>query len=178
MPVEIDVVLVAASAKKLRKEVDKGRFREDLFFRINVIEIVVPSLRERRDDIELLVNQFLTEVTNRLGSQEKSVSKDALDLLVHYDWPGNIRELRNVVERAVVLARDNVIRPEDLPEEIGHKASFEEIPGQFKSSVKGFERELLLKTLKSCDNDKKLAAKVLGIGLSSLYRKLEEFNID
>lgn len=177
-PVEIDVVLVAASAQQLRIEVKEGRFREDLYFRINVIEIFVPPLHNRREDIPMLAEYFLKEVTARLGSETKSISEETINLLIRYDWPGNIRELRNVIERAVVLSRDNTIRPEDLPEAIGDGSHVSGISSSFKSTVKGFERDLLLKTLKSCDNDKKLAAKVLGIGLSSLYRKLEEFDIE
>lgn len=177
-PVDINVVLIAASAKHLRNEVDEGRFREDFYFRINVIEILVPPLQNRREDIPMLVEYFLKEVTARLGSPTKSISEETINLLIRYDWPGNIRELRNVIERAVVLSHDDTIRPEDLPEVIGHGARDSGISSSFKSTVKGFERDLLLKTLKSCDNDKKLAAKVLGIGLSSLYRKLEEFNIE
>ena len=178
-PIAINLTIVAASARILRAEVEAGRFREDLFHRINVVEINVPPLRDRRDDIPLLAKHFLDDIGHRVGASARGLSLAAMASLQTYRWPGNVRELRNVVERAALVCDGDEIIPADLPDHIGDGVDrSDDGSAGYRSAVRGFEKELIQKTLANCNYDKKLTAKVLGIGLSSLYRKLEEFEIN
>ncbi|MBU1318271.1 MAG: sigma-54 dependent transcriptional regulator [candidate division Zixibacteria bacterium] len=177
-PVSIDLTIVSACAKDLREQVAEGTFREELFFRLNIIEIAVPPLRRRTGDIPELAEFFLKETTERIVSPVRSFSLVAMTALENHRWPGNIRELRNVVERAVVMCNDEEIQLQNLPDDITLNVPEQNRTTEYKTAVKSFEKDLILKTLTHCDNDKRLAAKILGIGLSSLYRKLEEFGIE
>ncbi|MFQ5499242.1 MAG: sigma-54-dependent transcriptional regulator [Candidatus Zixiibacteriota bacterium] len=176
--VALDLVVIAASARELRGEVDAGRFREDLYYRLNVVDIQVPPLRQRKEDIPVLARHFLAETRQRINTSVAGCSPEAQAALLSYRWPGNIRELRNVVERAAVLSSGEQIQMADLPDSIRGAVGSSESGGDYRSSIRGFEKDFIIKTLQGCGNDKKLAAKVLGIGLSSLYRKLDEFGID
>jgi two-component system response regulator PilR (NtrC family) len=176
-PIPVDLTIVSATAKDLKKEVEEGRFREELYFRLYVIEIKVPPLRDRRSDIPLLLEHFLRETNERIDSKVRSFSPAAKSALEHYRWPGNIRELRNIVERSVVMCSGDQIMPHDLPDDIISSSPELQQEEGFKAAVRGFERDLIKRTLAHCDNDKKQAAKLLGIGLSSLYRKLEEYGL-
>lgn len=177
-PIPIDITIIAASAKILTEEIAAKRFREDLFFRINVIEINIPPLREHPEDIKLLADFFLSQVIKNIKTTAKSFSDLTYSALERYQWPGNIRELRNVVERAIVLCRGDKIMPNYLPDYIKQCIDDREQDDGYKTAMRNFEKELIEKTLNSCNNDKKLAAKLLGIALSSLYRKLEELKIE
>ncbi|MFQ5510692.1 MAG: sigma-54-dependent transcriptional regulator [Candidatus Krumholzibacteriia bacterium] len=177
VPIPVRAVVLAACSMDLKREVDEGRFRMDLFYRLNVIEMPVPPLRDRDGDVELLARYFLDETRKRLRTGVRSFSSGTIRALGRYDWPGNIRELRNVIERAVVLARGETIEPLNLPDYIERFAHGGHAPRTMKDAVKVFERELILKTLRECGNNKRLAAKKLGMGLSSLYRKLEELDL-
>ena len=170
-PIKIDCRLVAATNADLEKEVAEGRFRADLFYRLNVIPIKLPPLRHRRDDIPLLVDHFLKRQT---GPTTRIVSKDALELLMKYDWPGNVRELENVMERALVLDESGVIEPQDLPEKIrfGVQQRGTLVIDSPTLTLEELEREYILKVLNHTRWQKKRASEILGINASTLYRKL------
>ena len=178
-PVKIDCRLVAATNADLEREVAEGRFRADLFYRLNVIPIKLPPLRQRRDDIPLLVDHFLKHFANN-GQPLKSVSKDAMDLLLKYDWPGNVRELENVMERALILDESGVIGPEDLPDKVRlgsqHRGSL--IIDSPTMTLEELEREYILKVLDSTRWQKKRASDILGINASTLYRKLIAYGVE
>jgi len=177
-PVKIDCRLVAATNADLEREVAEGRFRADLFYRLNVIPIKLPALRQRRDDIPLMVDHFLKRNTN--GQPPKVVSKDALDLLLKYDWPGNVRELENVLERATILDEGGVIGPEGLPDVIrfgeSHRGSL--VIDSPTLTLDELEKEYILKVLNYTRWQKKRASEVLGINASTLYRKLIGYGVE
>jgi DNA-binding NtrC family response regulator len=177
-PIKIDCRLVAATNADLDKEVAEGRFRADLFYRLNVIPIKLPPLRLRRDDIPLLVDHFLKRYAQ--GGRVKSVSKEAMELLLKYDWPGNVRELENVMERAMVLDESGTIAPDDLPDKIrlgtSHRGSL--IIDSPTLTLEELEKEYILKVLHSTRWQKKRASDVLGINASTLYRKLIAYGVE
>ncbi len=179
-PVKIDCRLVAATNADLEKEVAEGRFRADLFYRLNVIPIKLPSLRQRRDDIPLLVDHFLKRYAGGSGGAAKAVTKDAMDLLLKYDWPGNVRELENVMERAMILDEGGVIGPEDLPEKIrfgeSHRGSL--IIDSPTLTLEELEKEYILKVLHFTHWQKKRTSEILGINASTLYRKLIGYGVE
>ncbi len=171
-----DARIVAATHRVLEDEVKTGRFREDLFYRLNVVEIEIPPLRQRRDDIPLLVKHFVRKAAAAQKMPEISVTKEALTELTNYDWPGNIRELENVIERAVVLS-DNEITLESLPLKVcaARSDAFEDYG---LISLETVEQRHVRKVLAHFDGDKPATAKVLGIDLSTLYRKLKSYEPD
>ena len=177
-PIKIDCRLVAATNTDLEKEVASGRFRADLFYRLNVIPIRLPALRQRRDDIPLLVDHFLKR--HAQGEPPKVVSKDAMDLLLRYDWPGNVRELENVMERALILDETGIVEPEDLPEKIrfGHSQRGSLVIDTPTLTLEELEREYILKVLNHTRWQKKRASEILGINASTLYRKLLGYGLD
>ncbi len=174
----VQVRILAATHRDLREAVREGRFREDLFFRINVLQLEVPALRERPADIPLLAERFLAEFAARESRDEMSFSPDALATLVAHAWPGNVRELRNAVERAAVLADRSEIQPSDLPEEIHGSARRSE---SFASAIEReltleeVERDYILEVLRRCGGNKSRAAEVLGVPRRTLYRRLDEY---
>jgi len=174
----VDIRLVAASNKDLRREVREGRFREDLYYRLNVISVNVPPLRDRRDDIPLLVEHFIQVYRQKNGAKPiVGCTRRALDLLMAYAWPGNVRELENAIERAVVLTRSSTIGEEDLPREVRAQVGAE--PGARVLSfavgtpLDEVERQAIHETLRHTKGDKRLAAQLLGIATRTIYRKLE-----
>jgi two-component system response regulator HydG len=179
-PIKVDVRLIAATNSDLESDVESGKFRADLYYRLNVIPIRIPPLRERRDDIPLLVDHFLSLYCEGVGKQQKSLSPDAFEVLMRYDWPGNVRELENALERAVILEEGRVIAAEDLPERLRRS------PGERQGSVvstsnltlEELEMEYLLKVLDETGWHKKRAAAILGINASTLYRKLQRYGYD
>jgi DNA-binding NtrC family response regulator len=176
--VHIDCRLVAATNADLEKEVAEGRFRADLFYRLNVIPIKLPPLRQRRDDIPLLVDHFLKRYAQ--NNPAKSVNLDAMELLMKYDWPGNVRELENVMERAMILDEGGVIGPEDLPDKIrfgaAHRGSL--IIESPTLTLEELEKEYILKVLSYTRWQKKRASDLLGINASTLYRKLIAYGVE
>jgi DNA-binding NtrC family response regulator len=176
--IKIDCRLVAATNADLEKEVAEGRFRADLFFRLNVIPLRMPALRQRRDDIPLLVDHFLKR-QSKVGPQ-KTVTKEALDLLMKYDWPGNVRELENVMERALVLDEGGIIGPEDLPDKIrfGHSQKGSLVIDSPNMTLDELEKEYILKVLNYTRWQKKRSSELLGINASTLYRKLIAYGIE
>jgi two-component system response regulator AtoC len=170
LPQRFDTRIIAATNRNLEKEVAEGRFREDLFYRLNIVEVVVPSLRDRREDIPELVGHFITKLARSYNVPVKTVEPATTQALLAYDWPGNIRELENTIERAFVLS-DHVITPDSLPPKIHSGAD----RGRSERSLESVERNHILDILGSVGGDKVEAAKVLAIDLSTLYRKLKKY---
>ena len=170
--VSFDARIIAATNRDLEAEVEAGNFREDLFYRLNVIEIEVPPLRNRREDIPLLARHFTSQSASSQQTQERTIAKDALAALISYSWPGNIRELENVIQRAVILC-DDEIDLDCLPEKI--KVSRGESSGGTRPTLDEMERRYLTEVLESVGGDKTEAAVILNIDLSTLYRKLKRY---
>jgi DNA-binding NtrC family response regulator len=178
-----DARIISATNKDLLQEVAAGRFREDLLYRLNVITLHLPALRERKEDIPVLVGHFLKKHARMKGS--KRVDEKALELLMNYDWPGNVRELENVIERAAILSRDEVIRMDDLALPIGLRSLTEPLaqpqPGtpRLGSAVAMVEIEKahIDGVLKSVSWNKNIAAKILGISLKTLYTKIQQYDL-
>lgn len=177
--IAIDLRLIAASNQDLEEAVKRGEYREDLFYRLNVITINLPGLRERQDDIPLLANHFLEKYGQGEKEGIQSISKEAMTLLVNYPWPGNVRELENAIERAVALGLHQEILAEDLPENIrSAKKTFAEMEILHEDiTMKELERDYIIKILKKTKGHKINAAKILGIDRRTLYRKLESYNV-
>ncbi len=179
-----DVRLVAATNKNLEALVKAGTFREDLFFRLRVVEIHLPPLRERREDIALLTRKFLEEFAAENEKAVSAIAPEAMDLLLQYRWPGNVRELRTAIEHAVVLCRTRLITPRDLPPNVrtGQSPAFEptarEIIAQGGMTVKEAERDLVTRALKECDGNRTAAAEKLGISRRTLHRKLHAYHLE
>jgi DNA-binding NtrC family response regulator len=176
-PRKIDVRLIAATNADLERAISENRFRADLYYRLNVIQVRLPALRERKEDIEEMVEHFLKKLT--LDKEPKTVSKEARDALLAYDWPGNVRELENVIERAVILTEDGVITPEDLPERViqGAKGRGSLVIDNPTMTLDELEREYILKVLHHTGGQKKRASEILGINPSTLYRKLLSYGL-
>ena len=176
--IEVDVRIVAATNRNLEEEVKAGRFREDLYYRLNVIHIQVPPLRERKEDIPLLVSSFLQEFNQENGKSIKSVDKRAKTALFNYSWPGNIRELRNCMEAAVVMCNGEEITQEDLPPTISSSSSGENIAIPQGLTLDEAEKIIIQETLLANSNNKTRTAEILGIGRKTLQRKLAEWGIE
>jgi len=173
--IRVDVRLIAATNADLHREVAEGRFREDLFYRLNVITIEIPPLRARHEDIPLLVQHFIENIAKHSGKRVKGITPEALDRLMAAEWPGNVRELENVIERAVVLATGDLITEADIPKaDEGKEPHMEEIPFRVGQALADLEREAIQRTLRAVGGDKDAAAKILGIGVATLYRRLKE----
>lgn len=172
--------VVAATNRDLKELVEKGEFREDLFYRIAVFEINLPSLRERRSDIPLLAEHFIRKFNKEMKTHYKGISPEALEALISYHWPGNVRELRNVIERAMILCDGHMITSEGLPASM--ISSKEEAPPaateNLKQAVHAFESTFIRKILDECKWNKEEAARRMGINPSTLYRKMNELNIE
>jgi DNA-binding NtrC family response regulator len=173
----IDVRIVAATNKHLAEEVEKGNFRRDLYYRLNVVEIIIPPLRERPEDIPELVDHFLHVYNVQLNKKIRGIDPAVLNLFMKYEWKGNVRELENAMERAIIMCDTDVLRPEHFPQINLRRTRTDELEYGLKESIKKFERETILKALESAGHDKSRAASLLGMSLSSLYRKISELNI-
>lgn len=196
--VTVDVRIICATNKNLEEMAQKGLFREDLFYRLNVIQIRLPSLRERREDIPALADHFLAKFTVTMGKAVKGFSKEALRMLLQYDYPGNVRELENLVERAVALETQSVVLPESLPQKLlmphavaaatpategtvaRPSAVTVELGSNFdlERGVEDFERAHILRALEQTNGVKKKAAELLGISFRSLRYRIEKYGID
>jgi DNA-binding NtrC family response regulator len=174
--IHADVRVVAATNKTLEEEVKTGRFREDLYYRLNVLTIALPPLRERRQDIPELVEHFLS--TRQLGPTRYRVQPEALEVLVQHDWPGNVRELANVLERAQILAEEHVITLDDLPEGLVEKPSAPRAAGADPRHLREVERRHVWEVLEQEKGNKVRAAKVLGISRRALYRLIEKHGLE
>lgn len=175
--VKVDVRLIAATNKDLQREVAEGRFREDLFYRLNVVELRTPPLASRREDIPLLADTFLRRYSTKNGKTLRGFSDEALHVMENYAWPGNVRELEHAVERAVVLSRGDAIDTGDLPESVrkGPTGSAGQLVISVGTPMEEIERRVIEETLRHTRGDKTLAARLLGIAARTIYRKLESY---
>lgn len=176
--IETDVRIVAATNKDLQAEIEKGNFREDLYFRLNVVNIHVPPLRERKDDLPLLIAAFFKEFTVENGKAIDGIDEKARSILYAYSWPGNIRELRNCIESAVVMAKGPVISEGDLPPALRNRTDEGWIRISLGSTLEEAERLIIRDTLLSVKGNKSRAAEVLAIGRKTLHRKLAEYHME
>jgi len=179
-PIAIDVRVIAASNRDLKAAVDEGQMRNDLYFRLNVVTLTLPALRERRDDIPLLAYYFMRKFSTIMGRDVQEISTEAMQRLVDYDYPGNIRELSNFIERAVALAQNKVLDIEHLPQNLGSLSVrvFKPEMAATATTLKEQETEHILHALKMADGNRTQAAKILGIDRVSLWRKLKKLGID
>jgi two-component system, NtrC family, response regulator HydG len=179
--IKVDTRIIAATNKNLKDEIDQGHFREDLYYRINVVVLRVPSLRERREDIPLLADFFLKQYAKKNRRSIQGFTPRAVDLLMRHDWPGNVRELENVVERAVIMSRGDMITPLEFPEILkeldtdGQASRVDLTPGR---SLKEVEKDMILRTLDETAGNRTHAAKQLGISRRTLQLKLKEYGIN
>ena len=176
--------MIAATNKDLKEEVEAGRFRGDLFFRLNVVNIHVPPLRERRSDIPFLIAHFVSKYCRKLQRDIKEVDPDAMRSLYSYNWPGNVRELENVIESALVMSRGSSIKKPDLPNEIRKHYGVPEESGAFipmdsglMDTLDAIEEKMIRHALKQSGNVQAQAAKILGISRSNLQYKLKKYGI-
>ncbi len=175
--IKVDVRFIAATNKNLEELVKKGTFREDLFFRLNVLKIDAPPLRERKEDIPLLVNYFLNKFSKENSRNVKSFSNDALKQLSLYSWPGNVRELQNLMENIVVFAKEDTVSKETLPDYINNPQT-QIIRDTETLNIIENEKKLILQALTECKYNKTLAAKKLGMSRRTIHRKINEYGID
>ena len=179
-PLPIDVRLLAATNRDLDEEMKRGGFRSDLYYRLNVIALHLPSLRQRADDIPLLAEHFLARIAGLRGEAQKTLSDDALEALVCYTWPGNVRELENALERAVILTTRDSIPVSALPERVTTRVSEPLVADRppANPTLEAVERAYIMWVLQSEGGNKSRAAEVLGIDPSTLYRKLSRYGVE
>lgn len=176
--ITVDVRIVAATNRDLKKEVEEGRFREDLYYRLNVVQITVPPLRERKEDILLMVSSFIQSFSKENKKEIKEITKKAQTALYNYDWPGNVRELKNVLEAAVVLSKDGIIDINDLPPYLKNEdehGNFLKI--KIPAAMAEIEKEAIISTLALANGNKSKTAEMLEMNRKTLYSKLNEFGI-
>jgi two-component system nitrogen regulation response regulator NtrX len=179
----VDVRVVAATNRDLKEEIQKGRFREDLYYRLNVIPMSVPPLRERGTDIPILVDHFIAEFCLENHKEPKKISPEAMDLLISYPWPGNVRELRNVIERMVIMTRGVLIEAKDVPDPVREQPKVQPQFSFFeynllKDARREFERRFIMKKLTENEENISKTAEVIGIERSNLHRKIRTYGID
>ena len=179
-PITVDVRIIAATHKELEEEIRRGAFRSDLYYRLNVIALHVPPLRERRGDIPILTRHFLAGDAKANGGEGHDVAEETMELLVKYDWPGNVRELENALERATVVSPQSIIQPDALPERVRSAPTPRLIADAptVNPSMEVIERAYILWVLQAEGGNKTRAAEVLGIDPSTLYRKLNRYGIE
>ena len=177
-PISVDIRLIAATNKDLGEAVNAGSFRKDLFYRLNVLSLVMPALRERREDIAMLANYFLAKYVKKFDTRAKKISPDAMVCLVNYDWPGNVRELENAIERALVLSSSEVIQPEDLPESILERGLTPSTEGaKYHNAVRELKKQLILNALKETKGNYTEAAQLLGVHVNYLHRLIRNLDL-
>jgi two-component system response regulator PilR (NtrC family) len=186
--VQVDVRIISATNKNLENEVKGGNFREDLFYRLNVIQIQSPPLRERKEDIVMLATHFLEKFSKTLNSQVRGISKEAMDVIKNYNYPGNVRELENIIERTVALEAGTTILPESLPKQLlevqpaigldAHKIEIDAAKGiELEKLTSEFEKALLMKALEQTGGIKKRAAKLLNISFRSMRYRVDKYGL-
>jgi len=174
-PIRVDVRIIAATNRDLKKAVEEGKFRDDLYYRLNVISIQIPPLRERKEDIPLLVHRFIEKFNIELGKRVEKISEEALKTLMKYDWPGNVRELENVIERAMVITKGTLIKPEDI--QISAEPSKEvRVEGEDRS-LRAVERAHIQRVLEENDWNIQRSAQILGIDRVTLYKKIKKYGL-
>lgn len=178
-PLSIDTRIVAATNRDLKQEIADGNFREDLYYRLNVVNIHIPPLRERKDDVQILASSFLKEFSEENGKQIEGIDNKAAMALYNYSWPGNIRELRNCIESAVVMCRGHFIQIQDLPPDISASADDESsIRIPMGTTMAEAEKLIIRSTLNYTQGNKSRCAEVLGIGRKTLHRKIHDFGME
>lgn len=179
IPIEVDVRLIAATNANLEDDVKQGRFREDLYYRLNVIPIDIPSLRERKEDIPLLIDFFIRKFSAKRSTELKTITKEASDILISYHWPGNVRELENTLERAVLLNRTNKLDVSDFPEKLRkiEKQTVVSESDPLNPTLESMEKAYIHFVMSQTGGKKRQAAKILGIDTSTLYRKIERYSL-
>lgn len=175
----VNTRFIATTNRNLEEEVKAGRFREDLFYRINVVEIHLPSLKERSEDIPLLADHFLNKYRLELNKNIKGIDNEVMRALLNHEWKGEVRELENIIERAAIFCKSDIISLQDLPISFTPKTDNFELSfsGSLDDSVRKFERDFILRALENNDNNKEKTADAMKVGLSTLYRKLKELDI-
>ena len=178
-----DVRVVAATNKDLEKEMEEGRFRQDLYYRLNVIPLRVPPLRDRKEDIPLLVKRFLKDFSSKEGEEEKTITADALAILMQHSWPGNVRELKNIVERLNIMKVGNVIEADDIPlfmkkEQNPETEVTESAPDSLREAKTAFEKQYIAGKLKEYDGNVSRTASAIGLERSNLHRKIKAYGLD
>lgn len=177
-PTKVNVRIIAATNRDLKTEIGKGNFREDLFYRINIFNIILPSLRDRTSDIPELAHYFLIKFSQKIGKKINAISYDYLDILKKHSWKGNIRELRNVIERSVILEESSELSLQSLPLDLQQASTLETINKTFSAfSLASAEKIQIQKTLNYTQGNKAEAARLLEIGIATLYRKIDEYKI-
>ncbi|PIS27728.1 MAG: Fis family transcriptional regulator [Candidatus Marinimicrobia bacterium CG08_land_8_20_14_0_20_45_22] len=175
--VHVDARVLSSTNRDLLKEIEEGNFREDLYYRLNIIEIHLPPLSERKEDIPVLVEHFVHKYNQELKRKVLGVDNQTMKILMNYKWKGEVRELENMIERAVLLCETEYISSKDLPPHAVGSETGTDYPDDLKASVHNFEKQHIINILSRVNNDKNKCAEILGIGLSSLYRKIEELEI-
>ena len=175
-PIELDIRIIAATNRDLRKMVQEGSFREDLFFRLNVVTISLPRLTDRKDDIPLLITHFINKYNRQFSKNVASISPDALTILMHYDFPGNVRELENIIQRAIALSDTDVIKPEHLPADIQH-FSFESLDANSLMSMEEMEKRHIARVLELTGYDRQMTSAILGLPRTTLWRKMKKYGL-
>jgi transcriptional regulator with PAS, ATPase and Fis domain len=176
-PIDINVRLIAATNKDPAEQMKAGHFREDLYYRMNVVGIHLPPLHERKEDIPLLVEHFINKFNAEMGKHCKGVSNDVMRLFMCYDWKGNIREMQNVIERAIIFAEGDIVQISDIGPLGSHAMVLTEEDENLQTAMRAYEKEHICRVLNKHGWNKADAAKALSIGLSSLYRKIDELGI-
>jgi two-component system NtrC family response regulator len=175
-PVKVNVRIIAATNRELSKEVEAGRFRSDLYYRLAVFQIELPPLRERKEDIELFVNHFLDHYSIKMNKKRPSVSKEFIDKMKSFQWKGNVRELKNTIERILILTNNPELTINDLPLEIQNSSISNSIQSAFDLSL--VEKQHIQKVLKYTHGNKTETARLLNIGLTTLYRKIQDYKLE
>ena len=176
--IKVDVRVIAATNQDLQKLIAEGKFRKDLYYRLNIIQISIPSLAERKGDIPLLINDFIIKHSKRISKKIDGITNKALSILINHNWPGNIRELENVIERAIILTKGPMITPEDFPEQlIGNGHDDPDDAHHLKDALKNPEKDIIIKALDLVDWNRNDAAKNLGINRTTLYKKMLKYGL-
>jgi transcriptional regulator with GAF, ATPase, and Fis domain len=181
VPIKVNVRSVYATSKNLRELVSEGKFREDLFYRINVVPVVLPPLRQRKEDIPYIIDNFLNIFREKFNKPDVVISQSAYDVLLSYNYPGNVRELKHAIERGVVLSKDDVIEVSNLPDEIAGTSPITPcIKGNLslEQGIRCFERQKISLALAESSGKKMEAARTLGISRKVLWKKMKEYNLE
>ena len=187
--IDMDVRVLAATNKDLEREMEAGRFRPDLYYRLHVIPLHVPPLRERKEDIKTLAERFLMDAAIKDGQEPKTLSEEALDMLMEHDWPGNVRELKNIMERLIIMTPSNIITVKDIPllnikaegDKVSGQKSVDGAPGLITDSLKDakmdFERQFILKKLEENEGNISKTAEAIGLERSNLHKKMKSLKV-
>ena len=176
--IEVDTRIISATNKDLKAEIENGAFREDLFYRLNVVNIHIPPLRERKEDIPLLAAAFIKEFAAENGKAVEGLDARARSMLYNYTWPGNVRELRNCIESAVVMSKGTILTPDDLPPSVSSETESNYVKIQLGTTLSDAEREVIRANLAAQRGNKSRTAETLGIGRKTLHRKIAEYHLE